>query len=126
MGRGPHESLTNWREQLAQAAAAGQITAEEQVALQTVNLALERLRYRQQMRVYQQYARKMGCLVDALEQIVTSDKGRASELVQAQKSQQQAELQQQQAQSQLRQTEVRLKRFVGEALPQAEASPPCC
>lgn len=117
---GRTEHLAQWRDQLARAAAAGQIGAEEQVMLQTVNLALERSRYRQQVRVYQQFGRKMACLVEALEQIVATDRGRASELVQAQKSQAQAELQQVQAQSQLRQTEIRLQRFVGDRLPPAE------
>ena len=53
-----------------EAARLGQLSAQDQVAFQTVSLALERSRFRQQSRVYQQYARKMSCLVEALEQIV--------------------------------------------------------
>ncbi len=109
--------LTNWRSQLAEAARQGQLTTQEQIAFQAVSLALERGRYRLQAQVYQQYARKMSCLVEALEQIVTADKGRASELVQARKTQQQAELSYVGAQAAVRQTEVRLRRFVGDGLP---------
>jgi adhesin transport system outer membrane protein len=110
-------NLTSWRSHLAEAALLGQMSAQEQVALQTVSLAIDRNRYRLQTQVYQQYARKMSCLVQALEQIVGADKGRTSELVQARKNQQQAELSQAQAQASLRQVEVRLRRFVGDALP---------
>lgn len=110
-------ALASWRTQLAEAARLGQIGAEEQVALQTVSLALDRARYRMQAQVFQQYARKMGCLVQSLQAIVDADKGRASELVQARKSQQQAELQQVQTLSVMRQVEARLRRFVGDGLP---------
>ncbi|MFG6449686.1 TolC family protein [Roseateles sp. BYS180W] len=109
--------LTEWRSQLAESARLGHSNAEEQLALQTVSLALDRSRYQLQGQVYQQYARKMACLVDALESITRADKGRASELVQAQKSLQQAELQLEMTQSALRQTEVKLRRFVGDELP---------
>jgi adhesin transport system outer membrane protein len=109
--------LTAWRVQLAEAARQGLISAEQQIALQTVSLALDRSRYQLQIRVYGQYVRKMGCLVDALETVVQADRGRASELVQAQKSRAQAELSVDQTRAALRQTEVRLKRYVGDDLP---------
>ena len=109
--------LTEWRAQLAEAAKFGQSNAEEQLALQTVSLALDRSRYGLQAQVYTQYVRKMACLVEALEIITKADRGRASELVQAQKSVQQAELSFEQTQSALRQTEVRLRRLVGDELP---------
>lgn len=112
--------LTAWRRHLATAAMQGQISAREQVALQTVSLALERYRYRLQTQVYRQYSHKMACLVGALESIVSRDRGRASELIQAQKTQAQAELLRLQAQSALRQTEARLRRFVGDGLPPGE------
>ncbi|HSV72039.1 MAG TPA: TolC family protein [Methylibium sp.] len=114
------ERLTDWRRALADAARYGQLGLQEQVALQTVSLALERSRYRRQAEVYGQYARQMGCLVGSLEQIVAADRGRASELVQARKTQQQAELAQSQAASQWRQAEIRLARFVGPALPDTD------
>lgn len=114
------EELTGWRKHLAESARLGEINAEEQVALQTVSLALERARYRLQVQVYQQYARKMGCLVEALEQIVAADKGRTSELVQARKNLQQAELSQTQTTSTVRQIETKLRRFVGDGLPSTE------
>ena len=109
--------LTEWRNQLAEAARYSQSSAEEQLALQTVTLALDRGRYVLQAQVYTQYVRKMACLVDALEIITKADRGRASELVQAQKSLQQADLSYEQTLSALRQTEIRMKRFVGDTLP---------
>ncbi|MED5619783.1 TolC family protein [Ideonella sp. BN130291] len=109
--------LTSWRTQLAESARQGMLSTQEQIAFQAVSLALERGRYRLQAQVYQQYARKMSCLVEALGQIVAADKGRASELVQARKTQQQAQLSYLQAQSNVRQMEARLRRFVGDGLP---------
>lgn len=113
--------LTEWRAQLAEAARFGQNSAEEQLALQTVSLALDRSRYQLQAQVFAQYGRKMACLVEALETITRADRGRASELVQAQKSLQQADLQYEQTTSALRTTEVRLKRFVGDPLPRGSS-----
>ncbi|KAK6023890.1 outer membrane efflux protein [Ostertagia ostertagi] len=109
--------LTEWRKELSEIAAQGQRSAEEQLSLSVVTLALDRSRYVLQAQVYVQYVRKMSCLVDALEIITNADRGRASELVQAQKSLQQADLSLEQTMSALRQTEVRLKRMVGEPLP---------
>jgi outer membrane protein TolC len=109
--------LTEWRKELAEVALQGQRSAEEQLALNVVTLALDRSRYVLQGQVYTQYVRKMACLVDALEIITKADRGRASELVQAQKSLQQADLSLEQTMSALRQTEVRMRRLVGEPLP---------
>ena len=111
--------LTEWRAQLSEAARFSQSSAEEQVALQTVSLAMDRSRYALQAQVYNQYVRRMSCLVAALTIITDADRGRASELVQAQKSWQQAKLSFDQTESVLRQIEVRLKRFVGDQLPPA-------
>jgi outer membrane protein TolC len=112
--------MTDYRTHLAEVARFGELSAQEQVALQTVSLALDRSRYTVEAQVYDQYARKMGCLVDALQQIVAADRGRTSELVQAKKTQQQAELSRDQVLSQKRLTEIRLKRFVGDDLPPTE------
>jgi outer membrane protein TolC len=114
------DRLADWRTQLTESARHGQLNVQEQLALNTVSLALERNRYRQHTLVYGQYVRKMGCLVEALETIVRADRGRASELLQAKKSMQQAEISLAQSQSQLRSVEVRLRRFVGDNLPPAE------
>jgi outer membrane protein TolC len=114
---GHTDQLTGWRRNLAEAARLNQISAEEQVGLQTVSLVLERSRYLMQARVYQQYARNIACLVDSLQQIVSVDKGRTSELVQAQKTLQQVQLTQADTGSQLRQVETRLRRFIGDELP---------
>ena len=112
--------LTAYRAHLAEVAKFGEVSAQEQVALQTVSLALDRSRFTVEAQVYDQYARKMACLVDALQQIVAADRGRTSELVQAKKTQQQAELSRDQTLSQKRLTEIRLKRFVGDDLPPTE------
>ncbi|MDB5816402.1 MAG: hypothetical protein JWQ11_42 [Rhizobacter sp.] len=112
--------LTDWRQQLAEAARLGQIGAQEQVALQTVSLALERSRYRLQAQVYDQYGKKMSCLVDSLQKIVATDPGRASELVQARKTVKQAELARVQTVTTARQLEIRLRRFVGDGLPSTD------
>jgi outer membrane protein TolC len=111
------DRTVDWRNQLAESARYGLMSTREQLALQTVSLALERSRFRQHVVVYGQYVRKMGCLVEALETIVRTDRGRASELVQAKKSLQQAEISQAGAQSQARQVEVRLRRLIGDGLP---------
>jgi outer membrane protein, adhesin transport system len=114
------DRLVDWRTQLAESARYGHLSQQEQISLMTVTLALERSRYRSQTQVYRQSTRKMSCLVEALETIVRADRGRASELVQAQKSLQQAELAQEQSQSMVRQIEIRLRRLVGDGLPSAD------
>lgn len=114
---GRTRQLIEWRSQLAEAAAAGRSNAAEQIALQVVALSLERSRYLLQTQVYGQYVRKMACLVEQLESITRFDKGRASELVQAQKSQQQADLALATTQDLLKSTETRLRRLVGDPLP---------
>lgn len=114
---GRSDRIVDWRARMADSARYGMLNAQEQLALNTVSLALERSRWRMQAQVYGQYVRKMGCLVEALDQIVNADKGRTSELVQAKKSLQQAEISQAQATSQTRQIEVRLRRLVGDGLP---------
>jgi adhesin transport system outer membrane protein len=114
---GRQKQLVEWRRQLAEAAAAGRAGAAEQVALQAVALSLDRSRYGLQAQVYGQYVRKMACLVDQLKAITALDQGRASELTQAQKNQQQAELALATTQDFLKSTETRLRRLVGDPLP---------
>jgi outer membrane protein, adhesin transport system len=106
-----------WRAQLAEASRQGLFNAEQQIAVQVVNYSLDRGRLLLQAQIYRQYMRRMSCLVEALEGVVKVDKGRASELIQAQKSQMTAELSMEQTISALRSTEFRLKRLVGDALP---------
>jgi adhesin transport system outer membrane protein len=110
-------NLTDWRANLAGSAKFGAAVTNEQVVLEAVSAALERNRYRLQAQVYQQYMRKMSCLVEALEGIVSEDKGRTSELVQARKTQSQAELQRDQALSQSRQIEIKLRKLIGDVAP---------
>jgi outer membrane protein, adhesin transport system len=120
---GRTDGLVDWRRLLAEAALQGELNVKEQLALSTVVLALERNRYRLQVRVYDQYAGKMSCLVSALQDVVAADRGRASELVQARKTLQQVELSRAEVQSQLRQAELRLKRLVGDEPLVVEALP---
>ena len=117
---GHTRDMTDYRTHLAEVARFGEVSAQEQVALQTVSLALDRSRYSVEAQVYDQYARKMSCLVEALQMIVSADRGRTSELVQARKTQQQAELSRDQVLSQKRLTEIRLRRFIGDDLPPTE------
>lgn len=109
--------LTDWRTQLAGSAKFGAAVTTEQVVLEAVSAALERNRYRLQAQVYQQYMRKMSCLVEALEGIVSEDKGRTSELVQARKTFSQTELQRDQALAQSRQSEIKLRKLIGDQTP---------
>ena len=117
---GRTDRLTDWKTQLAESARYGHLSQQEQLALTTVSLALERSRLRSQVQVWRQHVRKMGCLAEALETLVRADRGRASEYVQAKKTLEQAELSQTQTQSSLRQIEVRLRRLVGDGLPPTE------
>jgi outer membrane protein, adhesin transport system len=111
------EANSAWRAQLAEAARQGLFSAEQQIAAQVVSYAMERGRLVLQGQVYRQYMRRMSCLVEALDTVVKADKGRASELIQAQKSQMQAELAMEQTLAGLRSTETKLKRLVGDTLP---------
>ena len=117
---GRSDRLVDWRTQLAESARWGHLSQQEQLALTAVALQLERSRNRMTAQVWRNHVRKTGCLVEALESIVRTDRGRASELVQAQKTLQQAELQLVQTQSTVRQLEVRLRRLVGDGLPGTE------
>jgi adhesin transport system outer membrane protein len=109
--------LTDWRAQMAGSARFGAAVTNEQVVMEAVGAALERNRYRLQAQVYQQFMRKMSCLVEALEGIVAEDKGRTSELIQAKKTQAQTELQRDQALAQSRQIEIKLRKLIGDQVP---------
>lgn len=117
---GRNDRLVDWRTQLAESARWGSLSQQEQLALTAVALQLERSRHRMTAQVWRHHVRKTACLVEALQTIVQADRGRASELVQAQKTLQQAELQLAQTQSTVRQVEVRLRRLVGDGLPPTE------
>ncbi|HET8694030.1 MAG TPA: TolC family protein [Aquabacterium sp.] len=108
------KSLIQWRKDLRSAAGQSLNAAKEAVVLEAVTTVLERNRYKTQAQVYQQHARKMACLVEALEAIVAEDHGRASELVQVRKTQEQAELSRDSAVAQSRQIEIKLKRLLGD------------
>jgi len=117
---GRTDRLVDWRTQIAESTRYGYLSQQEQLALTTVGLALERSRLRMTAGVWRAHVRKMGCLVEALETITRTDRGRASEMVQARKTLLQAELTLTQTQSAVRQVEVRLRRLVGDGLPGTE------
>ena len=114
---GRAERMIDWRRLQAEAARLGLLSVQEQITLAATSLAFERSRYRTQVVIYGQNVRKMACLVESLEAIVSADRGRLSELVQARKQKQQAELQQAQAVSMARQIESKLRRMAGDGLP---------
>lgn len=109
-----------WRQHLADAARLGQIDAQEQIALQTLSLALDLDRYDRRAQVAQQQAARMGCMVDSLERAVAADQGRRSELDQARKTLQEAQLTQSRSAASKRQVELRLRRFTGKPPPSLE------
>lgn len=106
------DRLSEWRAQLARAADTNLGATREHMVNEALVTVLDLNRYRLQTRVYQQYAGKMSCLVRSLEQVVASDRGRASELIQARKSQRQAEISRDEALSLLRQADVHLRKLV--------------
>ncbi len=113
-------SLTRWREELAKSALSGAQSAREQVIYEAISIALERNRYKVQAHVYQQQARKMSCMVELLSAIVAEDKGRASELLQARKTQAQAEVSRDNSVALGRQMELRLRKIIGSQAPVGE------
>ena len=117
---GRSDRIVDWRRYQAEAARLGTLSTLEQITLSTTSMAFERSRFRMQAVIWGQHVRKMGCLVEALTTIVSADKGRTSELVQARKQLQQAELQQVQSMSQARQVEAKLRRIAGDGLPGTE------
>ena len=117
---GRSDRVVDWRRYQAEAARLGTLSTQEQITLSTTSMAFERSRFRMQAVIWGQHVRKMGCLVEALTTIVSADKGRTSELVQARKQLQQAELQQVQSMSQARQVEAKLRRIAGDGLPGTE------
>jgi adhesin transport system outer membrane protein len=108
------DRLSEWRRRLAQAGDTNIVATRERMVNESLVTVLDLNRFRLQARVYQQYAGKMSCLVRSLEQIVANDRGRASELIQARKSQRQAEISRDGVISQLRRTDVHLRKLVAD------------
>jgi adhesin transport system outer membrane protein len=106
--------LIQWRQDLQRASQYNFQQSREAVVLEAISTVLERNRYKMQAQVYQQHARKMTCLVEALETIVSEDRGRASELVQVRKNQAQAELARDSAIAQSRQIDLKLRKLLGD------------
>lgn len=107
------DQLAAYRKRLLDASTGGVATSRERVVKEATAAVIDRNRYRLQLRVYQQYVSKMGCLAQSLEKIVAQDRGRSSELVQARKGQRQAEIARDEAVAALRQVDARLRLIVG-------------
>lgn len=108
------DASIDYRRRLLEAGGANVGSSRERVVSEALASAIDRNRYRLQVKVYQQYATKLTCLSQQLEKIVAQDRGRASELVQARKSQRQAEISREEAVSLLRQADARLRKLVGD------------
>lgn len=111
---GKLDELTTYRRRLVDASDSGIGATRERVVRDAVLTVIERNRFRLQLKVYQQEVAKLSCLAKSLEQTVALDRGRASELVQARKSQRQVEISRDDAQAALRQADARLRRIVGD------------
>lgn len=107
------DQLSSYRRRLLDASASGAASARERAVKDALATVIDRNRYRLQLRVYQQYVAKMGCLAQSLEKIVAQDRGRASELLQARKGLRQAEISRDEAVASLRQADARLRLIVG-------------
>jgi len=121
---GRQSALEDWRKRLAEAAQLGADATREAVALEAVSTALERERLRAQAGVQRQYAARMAAIAARIEEIVATDRGRASELVQARKTQLQADIARETALAGARQIEARLKKLLGSDLALAEGIAP--
>jgi outer membrane protein, adhesin transport system len=106
------DQLATYRQRLLDASATGIASSRERAVKDALITVIDRNRYRLQLRVYQQYVAKMGCLAQSLEKIVVQDRGRASELVQARKGLRQAELSREETIASLRQADARLRLIV--------------
>ncbi|ACB34029.1 Outer membrane protein-like protein [Leptothrix cholodnii SP-6] len=111
---GKLDQLTDYRRRLLDASDNGSVASRERAVREAVLAVIDRNRYRLQLKVYQQQVTKLACLASSIEQIVRQDRGRASELVQARKSQRQVEISRDEAQAALRQVDAQLRRIVGD------------
>jgi len=84
------------------------------------SMAFERSRFRMQVVIYGQQARKMACLVEALDNHRGGRQGPAERTGAGPQAVADGQLQQAQAQSQARQVEAKLRRMAGDGLPATE------
>ncbi|VFS54662.1 Outer membrane protein oprM precursor [Leminorella grimontii] len=84
-----------------------------QIAFETISGLLELDKYRKEIDVAKAYEARMASLVNMLQQIVQTDVGRSSELVQARSKLLQAKTNVQQIETKWRDTQIRLTRLLG-------------
>ncbi|WP_271043417.1 TolC family protein [Pseudomonas sp. VB3] len=90
----------------------------EQVAFDTSTQLINLMRYQQSMVVAEEYVQQMSRRVDMLSKITESDKGRASELVQAQAKLLSAQASRKQIENQRELARIKLHRLLGEQVPE--------
>ncbi|QQZ39518.1 TolC family protein [Pseudomonas sp. SK3(2021)] len=101
---------------LGSAELTGQVE-REQVAFDTSSGLVNLMRYQQSMAVAEDYVQQMSSRVDMLSKITQSDKGRASELVQARAKLLSALASRTQIENQRELTRIKLQRLLGEEAP---------
>lgn len=90
----------------------------EQVAFDTSSQLINLMRYQQSMGVAEDYVLQMSRRVDMLSKITESDKGRASELVQARAKLLSAQASRKQIENQRELARIKLHRLLGEQVPE--------
>lgn len=93
-------------------------TEREQVAFDTSSQLINLMRYQQSMVVAEDYVQQMSRRVDMLSKITESDKGRASELVQARAKLLSAQASRKQIENQRELARIKLHRLLGEQVPE--------
>ena len=93
-------------------------TEREQVAFDTSSQLINLMRYQQSMVVAEDYVQQMSRRVDMLSKITESDKGRASELVQARAKLLSARASRKQIENQRELARIKLHRLLGEPVPE--------
>ncbi|WP_218468478.1 TolC family protein [Limnobaculum sp. M2-1] len=87
-----------------------------QIAYQTIEAILELNKFQKNIKVAKSYEKRMSDLVNMLSQITKTDKGRGSELVQAQSKLLQAKTNLQQLEGRWRETQIKMTRLLGKEI----------
>lgn len=103
------------RKQLSAAADQKYLVDMETLARDVSTTVVELEKGRRINAIGQQYVERMSTLVSMLSEIVTSDRGRASELTQARARLMEAQASRDASQARVRDTEIRLRKLVGDA-----------
>nr|BFD40931.1 hypothetical protein FFPRI1PSEUD_24300 [Pseudomonas sp. FFPRI_1] len=112
---GRTRSTINSRKSLSTAADQEYLVSLEGLAEEVSTNLVELEKNRRIGKISQQYVDRMSALVDMLQEIVTVDRGRASELTQARARLLEAKSNLESSEARLRDTEIRLRKLIGEA-----------